>query len=200
MDIPYIQATNLILQGHPICFPTETVYALACDAANDLAVERIYHLKGRSAHAPLAVMAKDLQMAQEYGIFNETALALAQRFWPGPLTIIVPKRKNPPLLSPLINMGLDTIGFRIPKHPTALQLLETLNKPLVATSVNPSTKPSATTASQIRTYFGDKLYIIEEGECTLGIESTIIDTSVEPAQIIREGSLPRAELKSLLQT
>ena len=198
MSLTLSQAALLIKQGRLVCFPTETVYALAADAFNDVAVEHVFKLKGRQIHTPLAVMVPHLEMAQEYGKFNQKALALGQKFWPGPLTLIVEKKPHQPPLSTLINKGVDTIAIRVPDHPMAQEILQAVNHPIVATSANPSGKESAITAMQIREYFGDALPIIGQGQCTYGIASTIIDTTTTPMRVIRVGTLPADRIHHII--
>ena len=193
------QAVNLLQSGLPICFPTETVYALAADATQDIAVQSVYQLKERTTSAPLSLMLPTLESAYEYALFTRSAKILARAFWPGPLTLILPQVITPATssLSPLsshINPDLKTIGIRIPKHPVALAILRAFGKPIVATSTNPSGQKEATTTQQIRDYFGDDIYIVDEGICDTGTASTIVDMTVSPPTILRQGNLTEAAI------
>lgn len=201
MDPIVAQAVKRLKDGEPICFPTETVYALAADAANDKAVEAIYQLKGRRTDLPLSLMVPSYESASLYGRFSPKAKRLAARYWPGPLTLIVPQGAQRSALSPRISVGIHTIGIRVPDHPVAQQILQTFDAPIVATSVNPSGLPAACSASDIRRYYADQLYIVEGcGDDATGLASTVLDVTGDAPCLLREGVLTEADLRSVWES
>lgn len=198
MDPIVVQAVKQLGEGALICFPTETVYALAADATNDKAVEAIYHLKGRKAEVPLSLMVASYEQAKRYGQFNPMAIALAEKCWPGPLTLIVPKHSGFSIISSHVACGLGTVGIRVPDHAVAQSILRAFDRPMVATSVNPSGLPPAQTADAIREYYGDQLYIVEAGEEKVqGTVSTVLDTTNGIPHVVRQGTLSEASLRKI---
>lgn len=181
-----------------VAIPTETVYGLAADAYDDTAVARIYQLKQRPQFNPLIAHVDSLEMAEQLVEFSPLALQLAKTFWPGPLTIVLPRQVDSQL-SHLATAGLDTVAVRWPQHPIATAIITRLGRPLVAPSANPSQAISPTSAKDVAAGFGDKApLIIDGGPCDVGLESTIIDMTVTTPTILRPGGITAAQIKSLL--
>ncbi|MHB0938576.1 MAG: L-threonylcarbamoyladenylate synthase [Armatimonadota bacterium] len=181
-------AARILTAGGVIAFPTDTVYGLACDLFNEEAVDRIYRIKARPAYLPLiAMLAEAEAWPQVASLLPESARRFMARFWPGPLTIIVPARKDIPAI---VLGGGETIGMRIPDHDTARQLLRLAGRPLATTSANLSGQPVACTAQDADTQIGDAVdLILDVGPCPGGQASTVVDCTVEPPKILREGPI-----------
>ena len=183
--------------GDLVAIPTETVYGLAANALDDLAVAKIYATKDRPQFNPLITHVANVEQARQYGIFNELALRLAEAFWPGPLTMILPQTANCPI-SKLVTAGLDTIALRVPSHPVALAIIEQSGLPLAAPSANPSGRLSPTRAEHVASGFAgceQPAYIVNGGEAALGLESTIIRVNASSVDILRHGHVTRADLE-----
>jgi len=185
-----VHAAAAILQnGGLVAFATETVYGLGADARNGRAVARVFQAKERPAFNPLIVHVATLEMAQNIAEFNDTALRLATVFWPGPLTLVLPLRRDAGL-SPLVTADLDTIGLRLPEHGVARDLLSRFGGPVAAPSANPSGKISPTTARHVADGLTGKIdAILDAGPCSVGLESTIIALDPVPT-LLRPGGLP----------
>ncbi len=193
---PFEKAAYLLQRDYLVAIPTETVYGLAANAFSDQAVAKIYSLKNRPIFNPLIIHCSGLEMAQSLANFNEHALKLAQAFWPGPLTLILPKKEQAPV-SKLATAGLQTIALRIPAHPIALKILGLANIPLAAPSANPSETISPTTAYHVEKSFKtskELSLIIDGGPCLVGLESTIIDLSEESPKLLRPGKITQEDL------
>ena len=186
----------LLRAGGIVAFPTETVYGLGADATNSDAVLKIYETKGRPRFNPLIVHVADLEMAKSLVEMSPLAERLA-RFWPGPLTLVLPKRRDA-TLSDLVTAGLDTVGIRIPGHPLALALIRAAGLPLAAPSANPSGKLSPTAAAQVRTAFAGLVPVLDGGPSQSGIESTILAVDGDTVTQLRAGALAREEIETLL--
>jgi L-threonylcarbamoyladenylate synthase len=186
-------ALALIRAGGLVAIPTETVYGLAADAKNVSAVEKIFALKGRPANHPLIVhIAGAGQLADWASVVPDTATQLAEAFWPGPLTLILKKRADVP---DAVTGGQDTVGLRCPNSALALALLRAFGGGLAAPSANRFGHISPTSAQHVRDEFGLQApYILDGGECAVGIESTIVDLSGEYPRILREGQIRHAQL------
>ncbi|MGB7432616.1 MAG: L-threonylcarbamoyladenylate synthase [Ahrensia sp.] len=183
------RALDLWAQGVPVAVPTETVYGLAADATNGVAVARIFDIKQRPAFNPLICHVSSMAMAEEFAVFDPLARALADRFWPGPLTLILPLRKNHSI-HPLVTAGLDTVGVRMPDG-RARDLIEAFGKPLAAPSANRSGGISPTTAQAVVESLGGALpMVLDGGPCPVGLESTIVKTDGESAWLLRPGGVP----------
>ncbi len=179
-------------------FPTETVYGLGANALCDSAVAQVYALKGRPSFNPLIVHVKDQEQAQKYGIFSETACLLAKKFWPGPLTLVVPLNPHSGV-SKLALAGLDTVALRVPAHPMAQALLSLLDFPLVAPSANKSGHLSPTTSQHAKDSLAHKSpFLLEGGPCEKGIESTIVSVLGSGCTLLRPGALTLEDLESCL--
>jgi len=192
------EASQYLHAGQCVVIPTETVYGLAADATNDHAVAQIFTIKERPTFNPLIVHVATVEAASMLVQFNPIAAKLAKHFWPGPLTLVLPKQPNSPL-SYLVSTGLDTIAIRIPAHPVTLELLQTFGKPLAAPSANRSNTLSPTCAEDVRASLDPAApLIIDAGPCTVGIESTIVDLSHEQPLILRPGGIETERLTALL--
>jgi L-threonylcarbamoyladenylate synthase len=188
-DDAIAEAARLILSGSAVAVPTETVYGLAADATSDDAVAAIYAAKNRPPVNPLIVHIRDLAQAQTLGVFNAGALALAERYWPGPLTIVVPRRPNAGIAA-VATAGLDTIALRVPNHRVMQALLNATGRPLAAPSANASGTISPTRAVHVlRTLNGKIPMVIDDGPTAGGIESTIVKAEGDQVHILRHGPL-----------
>ena len=183
------KAAKLIAAGNPVAVPTETVYGLAADATNASAVARIYEAKGRPSFNPLIVHVPDLEAAERIGVFKDQALKLARRHWPGPLTLVVPLRKDSGVAS-IVTAGLPTIGLRVPAHPAMQALLRAVARPLAAPSANASGSISPTRAEHVLKSLGDRIpLIIDAGATERGLESTIVAATGGRLRLLRPGPI-----------
>ncbi len=192
------KAADLLLSGALVAFPTETVYGLGALATDDKAVARIYAAKGRPTFNPLISHVTDVEAAFALGEFSADALKLAARFWPGPLTLVVP-RWSTCNVSLLASAGLPSLAIRVPQHPIALELLRAVGKPVVAPSANPSGRISPTTAQHVRDGLGAKVsMVLDGGPCAVGVESTVVGFFDGKATLLRPGGLARDVIESAL--
>ena len=187
-------AIDLLKKGELVAFPTETVYGLGGDANNPNAVEKIFQLKQRPVNHPLIIHVAKIEHAMQYAHFSQAALEIAEQFWPGPLTLILEKTAA---THPIVTGNRSTVGIRIPSHPTALELLEAVNRPIAAPSANPFGTISPTKAEHVNRYFGDALCVLDGGPCTIGLESTILDLIETPA-ILRPGSIDEHSITTIV--
>jgi len=194
---PVDEALEVIRAGGLVAIPTETVYGLAADASNEDAVRRIFAAKGRPADHPLIVhIATPEQLGDWASEVPPAAAVLADTCWPGPLTLLVPKAAH---VLPVVTGGRDTVGVRVPAHPLATELLERFGGGLAAPSANRFGMVSPTTADHVRADLGDLVdYVLDGGPCPIGVESTIVDCSVDPPQILRPGGIPSEQVAHLL--
>ncbi len=190
------EALHLLRQGDLIGLPTETVYGLAADATNDTAVAKIFEKKKRPTFNPLIIHGASLQALQEHVVWNERAEKLSKAFWPGPLTLVLPRRPSSSL-SLLSSAGLDSVAIRIPNHPIALALLEDYGSVLAAPSANPSGRISPTQASHVDQDF-PSLFILEGGQTYLGLESTIVDLTGTTPVLLRPGGISEEDMVPLI--
>jgi L-threonylcarbamoyladenylate synthase len=195
-----LNASRIVHEGGLVAFPTETVYGLGADATNGLAVARIFEVKGRPRFNPLIVHVATAEDAREIASFNETAEMLAARFWPGPLTLVLPLLAGGRhRIHPLATAGLDTVAIRFPSHPIARQLLETAGLPLAAPSANLSGHVSPTEARHVCDDLGDRIeMILDGGPSSAGIESTILALTPSPT-LLRPGAVPREAIEDALE-
>jgi L-threonylcarbamoyladenylate synthase len=192
------EAGHLIRSGALVAFPTETVYGLGADATNGEAVARVFDAKGRPAFNPLIVHVLDLEAAEAIGLFSPTACGLAQAFWPGPLTLVVPRR-NEAGVSDLVSAGLPTIALRAPDHPVACALLSAAQRPIAAPSANRSGHVSATRAGHVAADLGDKAAVIlDGGPTTRGLESTVLSLAGETPVLLRPGAIPAEAIEKVV--
>lgn len=196
MKDPLRKAIAIVKAGGVVAYPTDTVYGLGGDGFNEEAVNRIYRIKNRPLTQPLSVLiADEKDMARLADAVPESARRLAERFWPGGLTIVVRKSFSVPLW---VTGGSDTIGVRVPNHPITLALIRGLGKPLIGTSANLSGLPSCTSAEDVRAQLGESVdFILDGGVCPGGIESTVIDVTGEVPRILREGAIPREAISRI---
>jgi L-threonylcarbamoyladenylate synthase len=188
-DAAIAEAAWLVLAGEPVAVPTETVYGLAADATDAEAVARIYEAKGRPSFNPLIVHVPDLAAAEAIGEFDDEARALAERHWPGPLTLVVPVKEGAPVAS-LVTAGLRTIALRVPAHPAMQALLKATGRPLAAPSANASGQISPTRASHVLASLDGRIpLIIDAGATQRGIESTIVAATGGPLRLLRRGPI-----------
>ena len=185
-------------RGELVVIPTETVYGLAADATNSAAVAKIYNVKQRPSFNPLIVHYSSLALAEQDVIFNQYFLKLFEKISYGPLTFVLPKKKNS-AISEVASAGLKTLAFRFPDHNVAKNLLDEFQKPIVAPSANPSGRISPTSAKIVEDLLADKInYILDGGECNYGIESTIIDLSSEIPTILRYGAIAKSQIEEII--
>jgi L-threonylcarbamoyladenylate synthase len=183
------EAARLILEGLPVAVPTETVYGLAADATNEEAVARIYAAKGRPSFNPLIVHVLDLEQAERYAHFSRPARAAAERWWPGPLTLVVPLREDAGI-APSVTAGLGTIALRCPAHPAMRDLLAATGGPLAAPSANASGGISPTSAEHVLKTLGGRIpMIIDGGPTEVGLESTIAAFTGGTVRVLRPGPI-----------
>lgn len=194
------QAGAAIREGRLVAFPTETVYGLGADATDDKAVASIFEAKGRPRFNPLIVHVANLQEAEKHCVFNAEAERLARRFWPGGLTLVLPRREDT-ALSLLVSAGLDTVAVRVPAHETARALIEAAKRPLAAPSANPSGKVSPTRAAHVMEGLGEApqlAFVLDGGACPLGLESTVIGFPQGIPTLLRPGAVARDEIEAVL--
>jgi L-threonylcarbamoyladenylate synthase len=192
------RAAELLRAGDLVSFPTETVYGLGADATNDRAVARIFEVKGRPRFNPLIVHVPSLAKAEALAIFDERARAAARRFWPGPLTLVLPRRADCGV-SLLVSAGLDTVAVRAPSHPVAQALLQTCGRPLAAPSANRSGRVSPTTAMHVSADLARNVaLILDGGPCAVGLESTVLDMSGAVPSLLRPGGISFDDLSEVV--
>jgi L-threonylcarbamoyladenylate synthase len=201
------RAVSLLKQGRLVAFPTETVYGLGADATNPRAIDLIYQTKGRPSTNPLIVHIAYVAIAKRYvADWPAIATQLADHFWPGPLTLILPKND---LIADNATAGLRTVALRVPNHPLARELLRAFDGPLAAPSANRSTRISPTTAQHVRDEFPDSpaaygtegnepAMILDAGACSVGIESTVLDLTTATPTILRPGVVTLADLEPII--
>lgn len=191
------KAAALLRAGRLVAFPTETVYGLGANALDENAVRRIFEAKGRPFSSPVIVHVSSIAMARELTLeWPAQAELLARQFWPGPLTIILPKRSHVP---DLVTAGLPSVGLRIPAHPLAQALLEAAQIPIAAPSANRFTELSPTTAEHVRERLGSRVnMILNGGPCTVGIESTVISLTGSAPRILRPGMIARTQIEEII--
>jgi L-threonylcarbamoyladenylate synthase len=190
-------AARSLAAGGLVAFPTETVYGLGADATNPAAIARLYQAKGRPAFNPLIAHVGELSSARQIARFDATALALAEAFWPGPLTLVLPKTPDC-AVADLATAGLDTVAIRIPAHPVARDILRVFGGPVVAPSANLSGHVSPTTAAHVQSDLAGRIdLIVDGGAVAVGVESTIVGCFLEP-MLLRPGGVPRADIERLL--
>jgi L-threonylcarbamoyladenylate synthase len=191
------EAARCLAEGGLVAFPTETVYGLGADATNPVAVALLYQAKGRPAFNPLIAHVGDLAAARQIGRFDAEALRLAAAFWPGPLTLVLP-RTSDCAVADLATAGLDTVAIRIPAHPVAMEILRRFGRPVVAPSANLSGHVSPTNAAHVHGDLDGRIgLIVDGGAVEVGVESTIIGCFDAP-MLLRPGGLPRAEIERVL--
>lgn len=189
-------AARYIQEGKLVAFPTETVYGLGANALNPIAVSRIFELKDRPSFDPLIIHIAGIHQLEQLVVNNDNRVyKIAEKFWPGPLTIVLPKSQRVP---DIVTAGLPTVGIRIPGNQTALDLIRISGCPIAAPSANKFGRISPTTAAHVRKQLPDVDYILDGGKTTVGIESTIIKFTDYGFQILRNGVITREELEDIV--
>ncbi len=197
-DQSIAEAAGLLRAGELVAFPTETVYGLGGDATNERAVARIFAAKERPRFNPLIIHVADLAAAETIAVFDRRARTVAERFWPGPLTLVLARRETGGL-SLLACAGLDTVALRVPAHPVARQLLRATGRPIAAPSANRSGRVSPTTAAHVAAELGDRVaLILDAGASPVGIESAILDLGGAMPALLRPGGVTLEALSALL--
>jgi L-threonylcarbamoyladenylate synthase len=193
------RALVVLRAGGLVAIPTETVYGLAADASNAAAVQRIFDVKGRPAAHPVIVhLAAAEQLADWAATIPPAVTVLADACWPGPLTLLVPRAAH---VLDLVTGGRVTVGLRVPAHPMTRELLERFGGGLAAPSANRFGRVSPTTADHVRADLGDDVdFVLDGGPCPVGVESTIVDCTVHPPQVLRPGGIPTEDVAALLET
>lgn len=187
------EAARRLRAGEVVAFPTETVYGLGANALDANAVKKVYELKGRPATSPLIVHVADVEMAKTVvSDWPRGAEQLAQSWWPGPLTMVLPKK---PAIPDIVTAGLPTVGVRVPAHPIALALIREAGIPLAAPSANKFTGLSPTAAEHVRAAFGDEVPVIDGGPCQVGIESTVVAVEGTKLTLLRPGMISFGQLE-----
>ncbi len=191
-------AADLLNQGELVAFPTETVYGLGASALSERAVAGIYAAKGRPSFNPLIVHVGDPKDASLYARVDRLAQVAIDTFWPGPLTLVLPRLEHC-VLVPAVSAGLDSVALRMPNHPAALSLLRASGLPLAAPSANPSGGVSPTTAAHVRDGLGGKISaILDHGPCPVGLESTVLSLTDTHSRLLRPGAISRDALQAAL--
>jgi L-threonylcarbamoyladenylate synthase len=192
------EAARLLQDGQLVAFPTETVYGLGGDATNERAVAAIFEAKGRPQFNPLIGHVLDAAEAQKFVLWNETAEKLAARFWPGPLTLVLPRSPGSPI-SLLATAGLDTVAIRAPSHPVAQALIRAAGRPIAAPSANRSGAVSPTRAEHVAESLGERVpLILDGGPCLVGVESTVLDLTTATPTLLRPGGATREAIEAVV--
>jgi L-threonylcarbamoyladenylate synthase len=190
------RAVAILKSGGVIAFPTDTLYALGADATNAVAVGRVFDIKGREPGKPLPLFVPGAEGARRIAEVSPLAAALAKRFWPGALTLVVRRLSS---FDSEALAGGETVALRAPDHPTALEILRSLGNPLTGTSANLSGGPDPVDAGVVRAQLGDRIdLVIDGGPCDVGISSTIVDCTGEEPKILRHGAVSEAAIQQAL--
>lgn len=192
------RAADILRAGGLVAFPTETVYGLGADATDARAVAGIFEAKRRPSFNPLISHVANIEAALALGVFSKTARLLADKFWPGPLTLVVPRTPDCPIAR-LTSADLDSVALRVPAHPIAHRLLTAAGRPIAAPSANISGRVSPTTAAHVTSEFEDGVELVLDGGPTEhGLESTVIDVTGEVPTLLRPGSVTREMIEELI--
>jgi len=188
------QAAKVILGGGLVALPTETVYGLGANALDADAVCRIFEAKGRPQDNPIIVHVNGMTMAQQIAQFTDKAKKLADVFWPGPISLVMEAVELPSV----VTAGLSTVGVRMPDCDAALSLISAAGVPIAAPSANKSGSPSPTSAAHVQSDLGEQILVLDAGECSIGVESTVIDMTSEPPMILRPGAVTRQMIEEII--
>jgi L-threonylcarbamoyladenylate synthase len=189
-------ATQILVDGGIVAFPTDTVYCLAAAICHESAIERIFQIKGRQTTKALPVLVADSIQMRQVAEVSSVAEMLVRRFMPGALTLILPKK---PLVPDLVTGGKPTVAVRIPGHTLALYLIKAVGSPLTGTSANLSGRGSVTTAMEVESQIGGRIdSIVDGGLCPGGIESTIVDLTGLTPRLVRSGAVPKEEIEKII--
>jgi len=191
------KAVAVLKNGGVIAMPTDTLYALTAAADDASAVRRVFAIKGREQGRPLPLFVSGVAMAERIAVFNDTARRLAGRFWPGPLTLVVPKRED---YDSEALAGSQTAGLRVPDNAVARAVVELLDGPVTGTSANLSGGPDPVSADEVRRQLGDRVdLILDAGPCELGVASTIVDCTGPEPVILRQGAIAADRIAAALE-
>jgi len=191
-----LTASQTVKTGGLVVYPTDTVYGLGCDPFNAEAVKRVFRVKGER-EKPLPILASDIEQAEKIAYLSKNARKIVERFWPGPLMIVVPKK---PTLPNIVTCSLGSVGVRVPKHDLAIQFISLSNGLLVGTSANKAGKKPTLTASEAAEQLGKEVdVILDMGPTSLGVPSTVISLTSEKPRILREGPLSSKDIFGFLQ-
>jgi L-threonylcarbamoyladenylate synthase len=195
-DAGFNQILSFLRRGGVIGFPTDTAYGLGADASNEMAVRKIFEIKGRPETKPILLVVDSIAMVEGIAAFSDAARALAATFWPGPLTLVLPAERN---ISPVLTAGTGGIGVRWPDAPFATRLANALGRPVTATSANRSGMPAAVTAAEVRAQLEGQLEVVVDGG-TLPVRggSTLLDLTQDPPVLLREGPVSYDAIKRIL--
>ena len=192
----FSHCVNTLLDGGVVALPTETVYGLACLALDSNAVDKVFRLKKRPPSNPLIVHVLNLEHATEISYPNTVCKLLCRKFWPGPLTLIIPKKK---IVPENVTAGLETVAIRSPSHPLFRKVLESTGMPIAAPSANPYSTISPTSAIEVMNSLGNSCPpVLDGGKCNIGLESTVLDLTCETPKILRPGPISKDELEKVL--
>jgi L-threonylcarbamoyladenylate synthase len=190
------KAVNVLMSGGLVGMPTETVYGLAALATDAVAVKKVFDVKGRPYHHPLIVHVPNIAEAMKWGLFSTDAVQLATAFWPGPLTLLLPRT---PVAPNWVTGGRDTVAIRVPDHPVAQEFLTKVGSGVVAPSANKFGKVSPTLPQHVVHDLGGKIdMVLDGGECSVGVESTIVECIDDATQILRQGGVTREQIEQVL--
>jgi L-threonylcarbamoyladenylate synthase len=190
------EAAATIRAGGLVIYPTETVYGLGADACSDEAVAKVFAAKARPIEAPISVAVSSLEMAREFTRITPKAELVFKKFLPGPLTVVL---KAKPKISQLLTAGTGKLGVRVPEHPVALKLLDFVGGPVTSTSANISGRPAPSTVKEALVQIGKSVDLaIDAGRCKLGAPSTVVDLTVEPFEVLREGPVSEEKIRKVL--
>jgi len=190
-----VRVAEIIKRGGLVAFPTETVYGLGTNALDEKAVRKLFEVKGRESK-PISVIVPDFKTVEKIAKPNEKAKALIERFFPGPITVVMEKK---PIVPDVVTAGLNKVGIRMPNHPIALKIAELCGVPIATPSANISGKPSPTKAQHVIEDFMGKIdAIVDGGETGFGIESTVVDTTTEPARVLRIGAVSIEDIEDVV--
>jgi len=191
-----LAASQMVRMGGLVVYPTDTVYGLGCDPLNIEVVKRLFRVKGERKK-PLPILASDIESVEKIAYLPEGARKIATKFWPGPLTLVVPKK---PVLPDLVTCNLDSVGVRVPNHDVAIQLIRSSNGLLVGTSANKTGAKPPRTAYEAAEQLGEEVDIIlDGGPTTLGTSSTVVDLTLEKPKILRKGPISLEEVLRIVK-
>jgi len=192
-----LEASKVVRKGGLVVYPTDTVYGLGCDPFNVRAVERVFKVKGERKEKPLPILASSIKFIEKIAYMNERARKIAERYWPGPLTLVVPKKA---VFPSVVTCGLASVGVRIPNHTVAIQLISLCNGLLVGTSANKAGERSPKTAREAYKQLGEQVDIVlDGGPASLGQESSIVDLTSRKPRMLREGPIQLVEVLKALR-
>jgi len=192
-----VEAAAAIRAGGLVIYPTETVYGLGADACSDEAVAKVFVAKARPIEDQISIAVSSLEMARQFTQLTHKAETVFKKFLPGPLTVIL---RAKPTISKLLTAGTRKVGVRVPDHPVALKLLDFVGGPITSTSANISGRPAPSTVREALDQLGKSVDLaVDAGRCRLGVASTVVDLTVEPFEVLREGPVTREKIKKALE-